>query len=129
MGIRDRGIQVGEEVELHPLGRPDQPITSKLSWVASAAKVKSPESPAKYLSMRAQVPPADVERYHLVPGQRFAARVFLLRAPQALSVANVAIEQRDGAHFVKVRKGEDFVSRAVELGVRGTCLLYTSRCV
>ena len=102
------------------LGRPDQTITSKLSWVASAAKVKSPESPAKYLSMRAQVPPADVARYQLVPGQRFAARVFLLRAPQAISVANVAIEQRDGAHFVKVREGDDFISRAIELGVRGT---------
>ena len=115
-----QGIQVGAEVELHPLGRPDQAITSKLSWVASAAKVKSQESPAKYLSMRAQVPPADVARYQLVPGQRFAARVFLLRAPQAISVANVAIEQRDGDHFVKVRKGSDFVSRAIELGVRGT---------
>ncbi len=88
--------------------------------MASAAKVKSPESPAKYLSMRAQVPAADVARYQLVPGQRFAARVFLLRAPQAISVANVAIEERDGAHSVKVRKGGDFVSRAVELGVRGT---------
>lgn len=118
--IESQGIQVGAEVELHPLGRPDQPITSKLSWVASAAKVKSPESPAKYLSMRAQVPAADVARYQLVPGQRFAARVFLLRAAQAISVANVAIEERDGAHFVKLRKGRDFVSRAVELGVRGT---------
>ena len=118
--IESQGIQVGADVELHPLGRPDQTITSKLSWVASAAKVKSPESPAKYLSMRAQVPPADVARYQLVPGQRFAARVFLLRAPQAISVANVAIEQRDGAHFVKVRKGDDFISRAIELGVRGT---------
>ena len=118
--IESQGIQVGADVELHPLGRPDQAITSKLSWVASAAKVKSPESPAKYLSMRAQVPPADVARYQLVPGQRFAARVFLLRAPQAISVANVAIEERDGAHFVKVREGGDFVSRAVELGVRGT---------
>ena len=118
--IESQGLQVGAEVELHPLGRPDQTITSKLSWVASAAKVRSPESPSKYLSMRAQIPPADVARYQLVPGQRFAARVFLLREPQAISVANVAIEERDGAHFVKVRKGSDFVSRAVELGVRGT---------
>jgi hypothetical protein len=46
--------------------------------------------------------------------------VFLLRAPQAISVPNVAIEQRDGAHFVKVRQGGDFTARKVELGVRGT---------
>ena len=82
--------------------------------------MKSPESPVKFLSMRAQVPPTDVARYQLVPGQRFAARVFLLRAPQAISVANVAIEQRDGKNFVQVRKGGDFVPREVELGVRGT---------
>lgn len=118
--IESQGVQVGAEVELHPLGRPEQKITSKLSWVASAAKVKSPESPVKFLSMRAQVPPTDVARYQLVPGQRFAARVFLLRAPQAISVANVAIEQRDGKNFVQVRKGGDFVPREVELGVRGT---------
>ena len=118
--IESQGIRVGAEVELHPLGRPEQKIKSKLSWVASAAKVKSPESPVKFLSMRAQVPAADVARYQLVPGQRFAARVFLLRAAQAIGVANVAIEQRDGQQFVKVRKGDDFVSRKVELGVRGT---------
>lgn len=118
--IESQGVQVGVDVALHPLGRPDQAIASKLSWVASAAKVKSPESPVKFLSMRAQVSSADVARYQLVPGQRFAARVFLLRAPLAISVANVAIEQRDGRHFVKIRKGADFVARAVELGVRGT---------
>lgn len=118
--IESQGVQAGAEVELHPLGRPDQPIASKLSWVASAAKVKNPENPVKYLSMRAQVPAADVARYQLVPGQRLAARVFLLRAPRAISVANVAIEQRDGAHLVKVRQGGDFVPRKIELGVRGT---------
>ena len=118
--IESQGVQAGADVELHPLGRPDQAIKTKLSWVASAAKVKSPESPVKFLSMRAPVPPADVARYRLVPGQRFSARVFLLRAANAISVANVAIEQRDGSNFVKVRKGGDFVSRPVELGVRGT---------
>jgi HlyD family secretion protein len=111
--IESQGVHAGAVVELHPLGRPDQAITTQLSWVASAAKVKSPESPVKFLSMRAPVPPADVARYQLVPGQRFSARVFLLRAAKAISVANVAIEQRDGSHFVKVRNGDDFVSRPV----------------
>ena len=111
---------VGAAVALYPLGRPDQKIASQLSWVASAAKVKNRQSPVKFLSMRARVPPADVARYQLVPGQRFSTQVFLLRAPRAISVANVAIEQRDGRYFVKVRQGGDFVPRAVELGVRGT---------
>ena len=118
--IESQGVQVGAAVALYPLGRPDQKIASQLSWVASAAKVKNRQSPVKFLSMRARVPPADVARYQLVPGQRFSTQVFLLRAPRAISVANVAIEQRDGRYFVKVRQGGDFVPRAVELGVRGT---------
>ncbi|MGB3873520.1 MAG: hypothetical protein WA956_12785 [Stenotrophomonas sp.] len=118
--IEAQGVALGNGVELHPLGRPDQSFTSTLSWVASAAKTLGRESPVKYLSMRAPAPSGVVAEHGFVPGQRFSARVVLAREAEAISIANVAIEQRDGKHWVRVREGRDFVRREVELGVRGT---------
>jgi hypothetical protein len=118
--IEAQGIRTGNRVELHPLGRPDQAFASELGWVASAATVLDRESPVKYLSMRAPVPAEAIEKYGFVPGQRFAAKVILLHEPAMLSVANVAIAQDDGRHWVQVRNGAGFERRAVELGVRGT---------
>ena len=118
--IEAQGVQAGDAVVLHPLGRPDQRIASKLSWVASAAKVRNRESPVKFLSMRAPIPADAIERYRLIPGQRFAASVVLLDAKDAMAVPNVAIEQRDDRHWVQVKQGNDYVAREVTLGVRGT---------
>jgi HlyD family secretion protein len=118
--IEAQGVQPGDAVVLHPLGRPDQRIDSKLSWVASAAKVRNRESPVKFLSMRAPIPSSAVEKYRLIPGQRFAAAVVLLEAKDAMAVPNVAIEQRDDRHWVQVKQGNDYVAREVKLGVRGT---------
>jgi HlyD family secretion protein len=118
--IEAQGVQAGDAVVLHPLGRPDQRIDSKLAWVASAAKVRTRESPVKFLSMRAPIPADAIERYRLIPGQRFAASVVLLDAKDAMAVPNVAIEQRDDRHWVQVKQGNDYVAREVELGVRGT---------
>jgi len=55
-----------------------------------------------------------------VPGQRLQARIILLRASHALSVANVAVRSDDGKTFVQVRDGGGFDRREVKLGVRGT---------
>jgi HlyD family secretion protein len=118
--IEAQGVQAGDAVVLHPLGRPDQRIDSKLSWVASAAKVRNRESPVKFLSMRAPIPADAIERYRLIPGQRFAASVVMLDAKDAMAVPNVAIEQRDDRHWVQVKQGSDYVAREVTLGVRGT---------
>ena len=118
--IEAQGVQAVDAVVLHPLGRPDQRIDSRLSWVASAAKVRNRESPVKFLSMRAPIPADAIERYRLIPGQRFAASVVLLDAKNAMAVPNVAIEQRDDRHWVQVKQGNDYVSREVKLGVRGT---------
>ncbi len=118
--IEAQGIKAGNAVELHPLGRPDQAFATTLNWVASAATVLDRESPVKYLSMRATVPAEAIARHRFVPGQRFAARVILLREADALSVANVAVEQQDGKHWVQVRDGRGFERREVQLGVRGT---------
>ena len=105
--IEAQGVQAGDAVVLHPLGRPDQRIDSTLSWVASAAKVRNRESPVKFLSMRAPIPADAIERFRLIPGQRFAASVVLLDARDAIAVPNVAIEQRDDRHWVQVKPRKD----------------------
>lgn len=117
--IEAQGVSAGMAVELHPVGHPDQVITSELGWVASAATTKNRQNPVRYISMRAPVPSERITEFGLVPGQKFAARVFLLREP-ALSVANVAVQQRDGRSFVQVRRGRGFEEREVQLGMRGT---------
>lgn len=117
--IEAQGVQVGDAVEMAPVGRPEQRIVGKLSWVASAAKVRSQESPVKYLSMKAPIPAEAIARYKLVPGQRLRARVILFDAPRTLSVANVAIEGDAGKEYVRVRNGGGFLRREVRLGARG----------
>jgi len=117
--IEAQGIQVGDAVEMAPVGRPEQRIVAKLSWVASAAKVRSQESPVKYLSMKAPIPAEAIARYKLVPGQRLRARVILFDSARTLSVANVAIEGDAGKEYVRVRQGGDFLRREVRLGARG----------
>ncbi len=117
--IEAQGVKVGQAVEMFPVGRPEQAIASRLSWVASAAKVRSQESPVKYLGMKAPIPAEAIARYRLVPGQRLQARVILLDAPKAVSVANVAVDSDDGRDYVRVRQGSAFVRRPVRLGVRG----------
>src|SRR5690606_14601592 len=79
--IEAQGVSAGMAVELHPVGHPDQVITSELGWVASAATTKNRQNPVRYISMRAPVPSERIAEFGLVPGQRFAARVYLLREP------------------------------------------------
>jgi hypothetical protein len=118
--IEAQGVRAGQVVEMFPVGRPDQPIASTLSWVASAAKAGNRGNPVKTLSMRAPIPVAAARRYHLVPGQQMQARIVLLRTRAAISVANVAVRNDDGKATVQVRDGNGFASRVVKLGVRGT---------
>ena len=117
--IEAQGVRAGQVIEMFPVGRPEQAMTSKLSWVASAAKAQSRENPVKTLSMRAAVPVDAVRRFHLVPGQQMQARIVLLRADAALSVANVAVRNDDGKTVVQVRDGDGFKQRVLKLGVRG----------
>lgn len=117
--IEAQGLRAGQVIEMFPVGRPEQAITSKLSWVASAAKAQSRGNPVKTLSMRAAVPADAVRRFNLVPGQQMQARIVLLRADAVLSVANVAVRNDDGKTVVQVRDGDGFEQRILKLGVRG----------
>jgi HlyD family secretion protein len=118
--IEAQGLRADMAVELHPVGRPAQKISGKLSWVASAAKPRSRQNPVKVLTVKATVPADAIRTFGLVPGQGMQATIYLLRSKNALSVANVAIESDDGRSYVQVRNGVDFERRAVTLGVRGT---------
>lgn len=118
--IEAQGLRTGMAVALHPVGRPAQKISCKLSWVASAAKPRSRQNPVKVLTAKAMVPADAIRTFGLVPGQGMQATIYLLRAKDALSVANVAIESDDGRSYVQVRNGGDFKRHEVTLGVRGT---------
>jgi hypothetical protein len=118
--IEGQGLRPGMAVEVHPIGRPEQRIASKLSWVASAAKPLSRDTPVKVLTMKAPIPADAIRRYALVPGQDMQATIVMLHAGDALSVANVAIENDDGRSYVQVREGDGFKRREVTLGIRGT---------
>ncbi len=118
--LEAQGVAEGDVVELYPVGRPDQVVRSKLSWVASAATLRSRQDPVKYLSMKAPIPKDSLLRYHLVPGQQVEARVLMLEAKQAISVANIALDSENGRNYVQVRHGGGFERREVTLGARGT---------
>jgi hypothetical protein len=114
--IEAQGIQVGQEVELHPLGMPEQSVRSTLSWVAGAAQSRSRENPVKYLSVKASVP-ADVARRHgWKPGQSFVGKIVLLRGSDVLSVPNIALRNGDS---VDVVSGGKTTQKVLKLGVRG----------
>ena len=118
--LEAQGVAKGDVVELYPVGRPDQHIRTKLSWVASAATLRSRQDPVKYLSMKAPIPKQAIQRYHLVPGQQMEAHVLMLEAKEAISVANIALDSENGRNYVKVRDGGGFARREVTLGARGT---------
>ena len=118
--IEGQGIEVGDSVELHPVGQPSKAVRSRISWVASAATVRSNQNPVKYLSMKAPLPADAVRRFRLVPGQQVEARVLMLDAAKAVSVANIALRSENGHNFVQVRDGGDFAQREITLGKRGT---------
>lgn len=117
--LEAQGIAVGAEVELHPVGRPEQAVQSTLSWVAGQAAVRNRNSPVKFLKMKAAVPPAAARAQSWVPGQSFRGRIFVQRKDEGLSVPNVALVTDAGRNYVQVRRGEGFERREVRLGARG----------
>ena len=115
-----QGIVAGDAVIVYPIGRPEQSIETRLSWVASSAQVRSQESPVKYITMKATVSATDAVRYAWVPGQRFHARIFIRRAQSGFTVPNVALITESGHTYVQVAEGDRVERREVVLGARGT---------
>ncbi len=116
--LQAQGIKVGNAVELSPVGRPGERVRSKVSWVASAAKVVSRDSPVKVVSFKAPVPSAEARRFGWMPGQRMRAQVVLFEGEKAIGVPNVALRSDSGKHYVRVRNGSGEQRRAVRIGAR-----------
>ena len=115
-----QGLAVGQSLSIHPLGRPDQTIATKISWISGSAQPRNNENPARYLTARAKISADVAERLRLVPGQRVEGRVDVLAIEQGISVPNTAIVDVGGQHVVQVRAGNEFVSKEVELGARSS---------
>lgn len=110
----------GMAVRLHPLGHPEQAITSALDFIASSAQIVSRDSPVRYLKIKAPLPAEAVERWGWVPGQAFRAVVQLSAAQEpALSVPNVALRQDAGQSYVYRMQDGQAQRRNVETGARG----------
>jgi hypothetical protein len=117
--IEVQGIAVGEAVELHPWGRPEQAVTARLDWIAAAAQPRDRENPVKYLLMKARVPADAVRRYGWTPGQRFSGTILLLKTSRGMSVPNLALGGDGDAATVRVLSDGDEIVRKLKLGVRG----------
>lgn len=117
--IETQGIRVGDSVELHPWGAPEQHVSAKLSWVAAAAQSRSRQNPVKYLMMKAEIPADVAHRYGWTPGQHFVSKIVLLKLDHGLSVPNVALGSGDHGPSVQVLVDGKPQRRAVTLGVRG----------
>ncbi len=118
--IQAQGIKPGLAVELHPLGAPNQRVTSKVSWVAAAASPISRKSPVKYLAVKVSLPAGAADKHGWMPGMRFAARIILIDAGSTLSVPNLALDTRGDGVRVHVDEGGKVVARKVTLGVSGS---------
>ncbi|WP_324896331.1 hypothetical protein [Dyella sp.] len=117
--IETQGIRVGDRVELHPWGAPDQRVTTTLSWVAAAAQSRSRQNPVKYLMMKAAVPADVARRYGWTPGQHFVGKIVLLKLARGLSVPNVALGSGEQGPSVQLLVDGRPQRRSVTLGVRG----------
>ena len=114
-----QGLAPGQRVLLNPLGRPDQQVEGAVTWVASAPRPLSRQSPAKYVSLKASVPAEGALRHGWVPGQAFSGRIILLSGGPTLTVANVAVSDEGGEPHVMVLEDGKPVRRVLSLGVRG----------
>ncbi|MCK7592382.1 efflux RND transporter periplasmic adaptor subunit [Pseudomarimonas salicorniae] len=118
--LEAQGIEVGQAVELHPAGRPDELLRTELHWVASAPQQRGGRgNPVKSIAMKAKVPAELARERGWVPGQAFFGRIILREAESALSLPNVAVVAENGRRFVDVLDGESVKRREVKLGVRG----------
>ena len=112
-------LAVGQTVHLHPAGRPEEAFEAPISWLASAPRATSRNSPIKYLAFKVAVPAEVGAKHAWVPGQAFQARVRLRSAESALSVPNLAVQSEAGKTTVRVWADGEVQSRPVTLGVRG----------
>lgn len=117
--IEAQVLALGQTVRLHPAGRPEQAFEAPITWLASAPRAVSRNSPVRHLAFKVTVPAGIGVQRGWVPGQAFQARVLLKSADSALSVPNLAVENENGRTLVRVWADGEVQRRPVLLGVRG----------
>ena len=118
--IEAQGVQVGDKVELHRWGLPEEKFTGSVSWVAAAAQPRSRVNPVKYLALKVALPPGLATKHGWIPGQRFVGTIILLHADDGYSVPNLALgTDSGGVSSVQVLVAGKAQTRTLELGVRG----------
>ena len=115
-----QGLAIGQRLFVHPVGRPDQVIETRLNFISGSAQARSRDNAARYISARAALPEDAARRWRLVPGQRVQGRIEILAIDHGLSVPNVAILDEGGGNIVHVRTLTGFEPKQVELGARGS---------
>jgi len=117
--IEAQVLALGQTVQLHPAGRPEQGFEAPITWVASAARAVSRNSPIKMLAFKVTVPAGAMDGRAWVPGQIFQGEVVLKSAAEALSVPNLAVRNEGGRSYVQVWEDGEIARRPIVLGVRG----------
>lgn len=117
--IESQVLAMGQTVRLYPAGRPEQAFEAPITWIASAPRAVSRNSPIKNLNFKVAVPAEATEGRAWVPDQLFQGQVLLKTADSALSVPNLAIRNEAGKNYVQVWEDGERVQRLVTLGVRG----------
>jgi len=113
------GLAVGQRLRVHPVGRPEAAVDTTVSWVASSAQVRSRNNPARFLAVRAALPPDLDASAGWFPGQRVRAQVVLLESEAAIAVPSLSLVRENGASQVLVLERGRPVAREVEIGVAG----------
>jgi HlyD family secretion protein len=127
--IEAQGISVGAVVEMHPEGRPDQRIYSKISQVDGGAQAKDRRNPVKFINMKADIPSDMIVKHRFVSGQRFRANIYTTWPKDAVSIANIAIISESGKNYVDVREGDTnvFKRREINLSEQGVARTVVSK--
>lgn len=100
------GMAVGMAVEARFAGI-NETIPLKLSRVGANASTRDRRSPVKFVDLDAAIPEAVVKQYGLAAGQAVRAEIVLVDEAKALSVPNLALEQKGEKFFVRLASQTD----------------------
>lgn len=114
------GIELGTLVELRPVGQLEPRIFTRISWIASNPLYREEIAPTKVLMVKSRLQLRDAERMGVTPGQRLMAKVIVMEKANAMSLSNLAIQEREGTATVKVLKNNEYELRKILIGARGS---------
>lgn len=115
---RTFGLQTGMPVLVRLAGS-NTLMELSLSKISQSATEISRESPVKYVNLEAVIHTDLSKRYQLTPGQALQGEIIVANKKQILTVPNIALKNQDQHFQVMIKKGNDFVTQTVELGLRG----------